>query len=104
MLHHAARVPCRLDTDAGDTSLGQVSRQLLRMGSIRSPFLSEYTDSNRFRYYKDGLGSSRNPSATSDQRDRFREGPNPSCDLLPDGQISWAIDRLLCPALLAKIF
>jgi hypothetical protein len=36
--------------------------------------------------------------------DGFREALNPSNDLLPDGQITWAIYRPPCPAPFAKIF
>jgi hypothetical protein len=36
--------------------------------------------------------------------DGFREALNPSCDLLPDGQITSAIDRPPCPAPFEKIF
>jgi hypothetical protein len=36
--------------------------------------------------------------------DRFREALNSSYDLLPDGQITWAIYLRPCPAPFAKIF
>jgi hypothetical protein len=36
--------------------------------------------------------------------DGFREALNPSYDLLPDGQITWAIYRAPCLAPFAKIF